>query len=315
MLSIVCYWQKLVQKTSGNRLICILVSYSSQQQSFSGMIKLIWWWQFEHSTTRVTVHRSHQTLLTNIFREEHDKEWSDQVIDSLHVAAGWVSDGPNKQDSFKDLERKKESQVLKLAMPRGEPKWKVWWMLGNGERAQEAQTPQEKCADRQKYAQLKNTNRVGGFKSAGKLSIRLIWGLRQDPARDPRHNGKEWLSYQTCLMSAVWETINCTKKQGKLEVTLRNNMSLSNFQINFHCLQRKRKSTIGFCLLPCCCGELHNKARELDQNGLFFSKTVPTYSEEKKANTEAIFHPTLTKHRSVLLVFQTRTINLMNRIW
>lgn len=64
-------------------------------------------------------------MLTNIFREEHDKEWSDQVINPLHVAAGWVSDGPDKQDSFKDLERKKESQVLELAMPREREKEKV----------------------------------------------------------------------------------------------------------------------------------------------------------------------------------------------
>lgn len=64
-------------------------------------------------------HCSHPASLTNIFREEHDKKWSDQVINPLHVAAGWVSDGPDKQDSFKDLEREKESQVLELAMPRG----------------------------------------------------------------------------------------------------------------------------------------------------------------------------------------------------
>lgn len=53
---------------------------------------------------RLIAHCSHQASLTNIFREEHDKEWSDQVINPLHVAAGWVTDGPDKQDSFKDLE-------------------------------------------------------------------------------------------------------------------------------------------------------------------------------------------------------------------
>lgn len=63
---------------------------------------------------------SHQASLTNIFREEYDKKWSDQVINPLYVAAGWMSDGPDEQDSFKDLERKKESWVLKQAMPEGE---------------------------------------------------------------------------------------------------------------------------------------------------------------------------------------------------
>lgn len=44
-------------------------------------------------------------LLTHIFREEDDKERSDQVIDSLDIATGGVSDGPDKENSFKDLGR------------------------------------------------------------------------------------------------------------------------------------------------------------------------------------------------------------------
>lgn len=44
-------------------------------------------------------------LLTHIFREEDDKERSDQVIDPLDIATGRVSDGPDKENSFKDLGR------------------------------------------------------------------------------------------------------------------------------------------------------------------------------------------------------------------
>lgn len=42
-------------------------------------------------------------LLTHIFREEDDKERSDQVINSLDIPTGGVSDGPDKENSFKDL--------------------------------------------------------------------------------------------------------------------------------------------------------------------------------------------------------------------
>lgn len=58
--------------------------------------------------------------LTDVFREEHNKEWSDQVIDALHIAAGWVSNGPDKQDSFKDLGEKEGKQVPALAVHKGE---------------------------------------------------------------------------------------------------------------------------------------------------------------------------------------------------
>jgi len=58
--------------------------------------------------------------LTNILREEHNKERSDQVIDSLHIAAGWVSNGPDKQDSFKDLGKNEGKQAPALAVHKGE---------------------------------------------------------------------------------------------------------------------------------------------------------------------------------------------------
>lgn len=57
--------------------------------------------------------------LTNILREEHNKERSDQVIDSLYIAAGWVSNGPDKQDSFKDLGKNEGKQVPALAVHKG----------------------------------------------------------------------------------------------------------------------------------------------------------------------------------------------------
>lgn len=60
-----------------------------------------------------------QMSLTNILREEHNKERSDQVIDSLYIAAGWVSDGPDKQDSFKDLGKNEGKQVPALAVQKG----------------------------------------------------------------------------------------------------------------------------------------------------------------------------------------------------
>lgn len=57
-----------------------------------------------------------QMSLTNILGEEDDKERSDQVVDSLHIAAGWVSNGPDEQDSFKDLGKNEGKQVPALAV-------------------------------------------------------------------------------------------------------------------------------------------------------------------------------------------------------
>lgn len=53
-----------------------------------------------NSTLRVAL-----ALLTHIFREEDDKERSDQVINSLDIPTGGVPDGPDKENSFKDLGR------------------------------------------------------------------------------------------------------------------------------------------------------------------------------------------------------------------
>lgn len=41
--------------------------------------------------------------LTDVLKDIDHEEWRDQVIDALHVATGWVADGPNKQDPLKNL--------------------------------------------------------------------------------------------------------------------------------------------------------------------------------------------------------------------
>lgn len=48
--------------------------------------------------------------LTNIFKDENDKEWCDQVVDALHVAASGMPDGPDKQDPLKNLKTYKHTQ-------------------------------------------------------------------------------------------------------------------------------------------------------------------------------------------------------------
>lgn len=57
--------------------------------------------------------------LTDVLREEDNKEGGDQVVDALHVAAGWVSNGPDKQDPFKDLGREEGEQEPALAVHKG----------------------------------------------------------------------------------------------------------------------------------------------------------------------------------------------------
>lgn len=47
--------------------------------------------------------------LTDKLGQEDDKEGGDQVIDALNVAAGWVADGPNKEDTLKHLREKRHS--------------------------------------------------------------------------------------------------------------------------------------------------------------------------------------------------------------
>lgn len=41
--------------------------------------------------------------LTDVLEDVDDKERRDQVVDSLHVAAGWMADGPDKKDPLKNL--------------------------------------------------------------------------------------------------------------------------------------------------------------------------------------------------------------------
>lgn len=49
-----------------------------------------------------------EMVLTNVLKDVDDKEWRDQVIDALHVATGRVADGPDKQDSLKNLTKHKK---------------------------------------------------------------------------------------------------------------------------------------------------------------------------------------------------------------
>lgn len=44
-----------------------------------------------------------KAALTDVLKDVDDEERRDEVVDALHVAAGWVADGPNKQDPLKYL--------------------------------------------------------------------------------------------------------------------------------------------------------------------------------------------------------------------
>lgn len=45
-----------------------------------------------------------QEELTNVLEDVDDKERRDQVVDALHVAAGWMADGPDEKDPLKYLQ-------------------------------------------------------------------------------------------------------------------------------------------------------------------------------------------------------------------
>lgn len=47
--------------------------------------------------------REGEAALTDVLKDVDDKEWRDQVVDALHIAAGRVADGPDKQDPLKYL--------------------------------------------------------------------------------------------------------------------------------------------------------------------------------------------------------------------
>lgn len=44
-----------------------------------------------------------EEALTDVLEDVDDEERRDQVVDALHVAAGWVSDGPDEQDPLENL--------------------------------------------------------------------------------------------------------------------------------------------------------------------------------------------------------------------
>ena len=49
-------------------------------------------------------------LLTDVFGEEHDKEWNNEVVNPLHIATGGMPDRPYKQDAFEKLIKKKKKK-------------------------------------------------------------------------------------------------------------------------------------------------------------------------------------------------------------
>lgn len=54
-------------------------------------------------------------MLTNVLEDVDHEERSDKVIDALHVAAGWMADGPDEQDPLKYL--KKNNKKKKWVQP------------------------------------------------------------------------------------------------------------------------------------------------------------------------------------------------------
>lgn len=54
--------------------------------------------------------------LTNVLKDVDHEERRDQVVDALHIAAGWVADGPNKQDPLKNLTHKQKQRVKTLLL-------------------------------------------------------------------------------------------------------------------------------------------------------------------------------------------------------
>ncbi len=52
------------------------------------------------STLYSTVTPTLISVLTDMVREEDNKEWSDEVVDTLDVAAGRVPHGPDEQHSL-----------------------------------------------------------------------------------------------------------------------------------------------------------------------------------------------------------------------
>lgn len=47
--------------------------------------------------------RERERLLTDVLEDINDEKRRDQVVDALHVAAGWVADGPDEQDPLENL--------------------------------------------------------------------------------------------------------------------------------------------------------------------------------------------------------------------
>lgn len=63
-----------------------------------------------HTHSHTHRHTCQSTRLTHKLGEEDDEEGRDEVVDALHVATCWMSDGPDKQNPLKDLTQRKNKQ-------------------------------------------------------------------------------------------------------------------------------------------------------------------------------------------------------------
>lgn len=46
--------------------------------------------------------------LTDVLKHVDDEERRDQVVDALHVAAGWMADGPDEKYPLKNLNTQRD---------------------------------------------------------------------------------------------------------------------------------------------------------------------------------------------------------------
>ena len=79
--------------------ILILRKLNIRQDYWTPCQRIQWPFSFRTEKPRLV----HISQPTNKFGKEYHKEWSDQVIDSLDVAAGWMADSPDEEDPLKHL--------------------------------------------------------------------------------------------------------------------------------------------------------------------------------------------------------------------
>ena len=52
--------------------------------------------------------------IRNKLGEKDNKEWCDEVIDALHIATGWVSDGPDEENPLKYLQHTQTHHYMNI---------------------------------------------------------------------------------------------------------------------------------------------------------------------------------------------------------